>query len=208
LPLGIWLLLGAPALLIALATHFPALAFRRTVSTLGVASLITLPAFATASDGRFYWVFQDNRATFDAALRVTNILRSGPQNGRTIRFWFDLAEPHGRMFLSIGVLYLEEWQGLRELPKWSDQEVRNNLPDNTLLVHLTSEPDKLDAREAQLAKHGIKFGPRRAIPIRASGGTDFFLILQDIHGHSPPAPPDNSSGGRPPDAAQILDSVK
>jgi len=167
-----------------------------------------LPSLATTADGRLYWVFRSGQPTFDAALAVSDELRSGVTKGRTVRFWFDLDEPHSYTFLSLGALYLPEWRGLRDLPKWSDQEVRNNLPDNTLLVHLTSEPEKLDAREAQLAKRGIKFGPRRTIPIRTSGGTDFFLILQEIHGHSPPAPANNSTGGRQPDAAPILDSVK
>jgi hypothetical protein len=135
-------------------------------------------------------------------------LRSGVATNRTVRFWFDMGEPHSAKFLSIGSLYLAEWQGLRNLPKWSVQEILNNLPDNTLLVHLTSAPDKLNAREGQLSERGIKFGPRRSIPIRASGGTDFFLILQDIQGYSAPAPTDNSTGRRQPDGAPILDSVE
>ena len=207
-PWSPWLLQAAPVLLVATAFFLPAGGFCRSVLILAAAALIALPALAATADRRLHWVFRNSEPTFDAALEVSNVLRSGVATNRTVRFWFDMGEPHSRKFLSIGALYLAEWQGLRDLPKWSDQEVRNNLPDNTLLVHLTSEPDKLDAREARLAKHGIKFGPRRTIPIRASGGTDFFLILQDIQGYSAPAPTDNSTDRRHRDAAPILDSVK
>lgn len=207
-PSSPWLLQTMPVALVLTVFFLPAGAFRRSVSILGALALIALPAVATTADHRLHWVFREGEPTFDAALQVSKVLRSGVAKDRTVRFWFDLGEPHSNKFLSIGTLYLAEWRGLRDLPKWSDQEVRNNLPDNTLLVHLTSEPGKLDAREAQLAKHGIKFGPRRTIPIRASGDTEFYLILQDIRGHSPPAPADNLTGERQPDGAPILDSVK
>jgi hypothetical protein len=207
-PAGPWLLQAIPIVLVLTGLLLPGGVLRRSAAILAALALVTLPALATTADGRLYWVFRSGKSTFEAAVAVSDVLRSGVTKGRTVRFWFDLDEPHSYVFLSLGALYLPEWRGLRNLPKWSEQEVRNNLPDNTLLVHLTSDPDKLDAREAQLAKHGIKFGPRRAIPIRASGDTEFFLVLKDISGHSSPAPADNSTGGRQPDAAQILDSVK
>ncbi len=185
-PLSTWLLQGLPALLILTVFFLPAGAFRRSVSVLGFLALIALPCLATTADQRLHWVFRANEPTFDAALKVSNILRSGFAKDRTIRFWFDLGEPHSAKFRSIASLYLAEWEGLRSLPNWSSQEVRNKLPENTILVHLTSDPDKLDAREAQMAARGIIFGARRSIPIRASSGTEFFLILQDVQGYSGP----------------------
>ena len=185
-PLSPWLLQGVAVVLLLIAFFLPAGALRRSVSVLGVLALVALPALATTADQRLHWVFRPNEPTFDAALKVSNILRSGVAKDRTVRFWFDLGEPHSFKFLSIGSLYLGEWQGLRDLPNWNSREVRNNLPENTTLVHLTSDPGKLIAREVQLAAHGISFGPPRQIPIRASSGTEFFLILQDIQGHSGP----------------------
>ncbi len=183
-PLGPWLLQGALVVLVLIVLFLPAGAVRRLASVLGVLALVAMPSLATTADQRLHWVFSPNEPTFDAAVEVSNILRSGATKDRTVRFWFDLGEPHSAKFLSIGSLYLGEWQGMRNLPNWSEHEVRTNVPDNTTLVHLTSEPAKLDAREARMAERGIKFGPRRSIPIRASKGTDFFLILQDIQGYS------------------------
>jgi hypothetical protein len=197
-----------PIVFVFAAFFLPGGFLRRSATVLAALALVALPSLATTADGKLHWVLRSGQSTFDAALEVLNVLRGGVTKGRTVRFWFDLGEPHSHKFLSIGALYLPEWRGLRDLPKWSDQEVRSNLPDNTLLVHLTSEPGKLDAREAQLAKHGIKFGQRRAIPIRASGDAEFFLILQDIRGDSSPASADNLTGERQPGGAPILDSVK
>jgi hypothetical protein len=185
-PLGPWLLQGALVVLVLIVILLPSGAFRRLASVLAVLALVALPSLATNADQRLHWVFRPNESTFDAAVKVSDILR-GVTKDRTVRFWFDLGEPHSAKFLSIGSLYLGEWQGMRNLPNWNDSEVRNNLPANTTLVHLTSEPNKLDARQAQMTERGIKFGERRSFPIHASGGTDFFLVLQDILGHSEPA---------------------
>ena len=179
-PLSVWLLQATPAILIVTVSFLPAGNFRRSVLALGLLAFIALPSVATTADRKLTWVFRSNEPTFDAAMKVSNILRHGVENGRNVRFWFDLGEPHSSKFLSIASLYLGEWQGLRNLPNWNSREVRANLPENTTLVHLTSDPGKLIAREVQLAAHGISFGPPRQIPIRASSGTEFFLILQDI----------------------------
>jgi hypothetical protein len=182
-PWSVWLLQVAPAVIILFALFLPAGIARRSVSVLGGLALVALPALATTADVRLHWIFRRNEPTFAAALKVSDILRSGVAKGRTVRFWFDTDEPHSSKFLAIGSLYLGEWQGLRGFPSWTDLEVRNNLPENTILVHLTSKADKLDAREYQMKARGIMFGPRRSIPIIVPGGTEFILILQDIHGY-------------------------
>jgi hypothetical protein len=184
-PWSVWLLQVVPAMAILLALFLPAGIARRSVSILAVLMLVALPALATTTDARLHWVFVRNEPTFDAAVKVSNILRSGVAEGRTVRFWFDRDEPHFATFFAIGSLYLGEWQGLQGFPNWTDAEVRDNLPENAILVHLTSDAGKLDAREAQMKARGIMFGPRRSIPIIVPGGLEFMLILQDIHGYGP-----------------------
>ena len=155
--------------------------FRRSAALGAVLTLVALPNAATTLDPGLGYVFSSNAATFDAALKVSDVLRSGVANGRTIRFWFDPGEPYTNKFHSIASLYLWGWVDLsRELPKLSPTAIKSYLPAGTLLVHLTSDPSKLSAREAQMAARGIAFGPRRDILIRASPQIAFTLVLQDI----------------------------
>jgi hypothetical protein len=180
-PLYIWALQGVPAVFMVCVALRPLAALRRSAAMAAVLTLVALPNAAMTLDPGLGYVFGPNAVTYDAALKVSGILRSGVANGRTIRFWFDPGEPYTNKFHSIASLYLWGWVDLsRELPKMSLAAIKSYFPAGTLLVHLTSDPSKLNAREAQMLARGIKYGPSRDILIRASPQVAFTLVLQDI----------------------------
>jgi hypothetical protein len=181
--LYIWALQAVPAVFMLCVALRPPAALRRSAALAAVLSSVALPNAAMTLDPALAYVFNfsANAATYDAALKVSDILRSGVANGRAMRFWFDLDEPFTNKFHSIAVLHLGWGVDLsRELPRMSAIAIKSYLPAGTLLVHLTSDPSKLNEREAQMVARGIAFGPRHDILIRVSPQVAFTLVLQDI----------------------------
>jgi hypothetical protein len=101
-PWSPWLLQAAPVLLVLTAFFLPAGVFRRSVSILGAAALIALPALAATADKKLHWVFRDSEPTFDAALEVSNVLRSGVAKNRRFASGSTWASPTAPNFFRLG----------------------------------------------------------------------------------------------------------
>jgi hypothetical protein len=151
------------------------------LTTLTCLAAVTLPNLAATADPALAYVFGSSASTFDAAMKVASVLRTGTVTGRSIRFWFDPDEPASYSYHSISSLYLWGWRDLtKELSQPENKELATFFTPQTTLVHLTQMPEKLNQREALAARHGIRLGPRADLTIRANGGLIFVMSLQEV----------------------------
>ena len=99
---------------------------------------------------------KDNSVIFAKLMDVQSVLKSGIAPEREARFWFDKNEPAGNFFDAAASLYLWRYfDWTRELPTASADTVRGYIHPNTTLVYLTSNPDKIAARDQMLASRHL-----------------------------------------------------
>jgi hypothetical protein len=184
----------------------------RRAAAVSASCLIASTAVASGLDRSMSYVFDDNRPTFEAAIEVSKVLRSGLAQGKILRFWFDPEEPLESAFHSINSLYLWGWRDLtrelamegtgsathrpaRGMPKLrmiDETEKKRLFSEGTLIVHLTSEPAKVERRRDALLARGVPTAWRGEWPIRVQG-MSFQVILTEVTALGGPMP---GRGGR------------
>lgn len=178
-PRMLWWVAVLPAVLIVVAALVgPRRRFH--AARAAALALVILPVGVIGGDAAVSYVKNTQTDGFDAAVKVSDVLRSGAVKGRTIRFWFDNGEPMSQYFHSIASLYLWGWRDLtKEFPTLPQAEIAALLPGHITMVHLTSEPEKIRQREALMTSRGMTFEPARNLTIVTKAGQSFTISLQD-----------------------------
>jgi len=98
------------------------------------------------------------QATYHMALAadLMVLMRNAGGQNRPLRFWYDGDEPHLDLFHSLYSLYLWGYQDLsKELPAMPMDDIRNLLPTQGRILHLTSNPDRITTHRKLLESRGI-----------------------------------------------------
>jgi hypothetical protein len=125
-------------------------------------------------------VFEEQAPGFDVALHVRQLINFVPSEGKTVRFWFDKNEKQLPLFDSIASLYT--WGSPSqtvELIDGTEQQRRSVASPNTLLVLMSSDPQKIEQDEALLRKYGVVF-ERQGLTRVLRRPYDFYVNLLSI----------------------------
>jgi hypothetical protein len=140
-----------------------------------------------ALDGSLGYIWGPNRATFDSIVELGAFVDSHIPYSRHLRFWYD---PHEHACIAASdltgyydstySLYLWGYDDLtNRLPAWTPDDLRYHFNNTTTLVHLTTDPGKVNERTRLLATRGIQVGNERGTTYNSIYGP-IEVVLQDV----------------------------
>ena len=112
---------------------------------------------------------------FRSLMTLQGYLKAAVDPDRRAQFWFD-EEEKSAMYHSAESLYL--WMHhdfTRDLAEAPAQTIRQELKPNATLVHLTTHPERIEARRKLLAERGIATGNERTLILPWTT-----VVLQDV----------------------------
>jgi hypothetical protein len=118
-----------------------------------------------------------NAEVFLCLMKIQNYIKSEVDDPRwDLIFWWDEDEPQSALFKSAESLYLS---GRRDITKELSSGSGRLYPTNTMMVHLTSHPERIGERTKLMASRGIGVAYERHTDMTYDR-TNFTVALQDL----------------------------
>jgi len=141
-------------------------------------------------------VFHDTRFAFDAALRVSKLIRNNVSAEADIKFWYEQDDPRATLFNSLNSLYLWDYQDFNRILQQDVLRASRLLRPGVEVVHLASSTEAFERRRIMLDEKGFSTSSRHQERIVVDGYS-FFLQIARVE--TVPAPPMT----RPPSTVQF-----
>ncbi len=119
-----------------------------------------------------------NADAFECLMKFQDYVKSQVDDPKwDLIFWWDEDEPQAALYKSAESLYVS---GHIDVAKTLSQGSGRIYLTNTMMVHLTSHPERIAERTKLMASRGIGVGYQRHLDLRYAG-TNFTVTVQDLN---------------------------